>query len=231
MNVLDIMLIIILIGCIINGYYKGFFKEVFDIISFILGIITFTIIYPVINKWLLQSPFLQKVKDWVIYDFNLAEFTATTQEDIIQGIQNLNLPQMIKNLLIENNNEVFYKIFNVDNTVDYIAKFIAIVIISLVALFIVVILVGIITALAFKSIKSLSKMPYLSKFDKIGGIGCGILNGIFTIWIIGIIILLLSSFPALAFLKEQLDGFLTGSLINNNILLKALLNLILGIIS
>lgn len=231
MNVLDIVLIVILIGCIINGYYKGFFKEVFDIISFILGIIIFTIIYPVINKWLLQSSLLQKIKDWVIYDFNLAEFTATTQEDIIQGIQNLNLPQIIKNLLIENNNEVFYKIFNVDNTVDYIAKFIAIVIISLVSLFIVILLASIITAIASKSIKSLSKMPYLNKFDKIGGIGCGILNGIFTIWIIGIIILLLSSFPPLAFLKGQLDGVLTGSLINNNILLKALLNLILGIIS
>lgn len=231
MNILDFVLIAILIACIVNGYYKGLFREVFDILGFITGIIIFTIIYPIINKWLLQSSFLQKVKDWVIYDLKLADFVATTQEDIIASIQALNAPQIIKDLLIENNNEVFYKMFGVNNTVDYIANFVAMIVISLITVFFVVLIVSIIVTIVSKTTSVLSKLPVLGKVDKIGGVGLGVLNGIFTVWLIGIIILVLSVFPPLSFLKGQLDGFLTGPLINNNTLAKALLNLILGIIS
>ncbi len=231
MNILDFILIAIFIACIVNGYFKGFFKEIFDIISFIIGLLLFSLIYPMINKWLLQSSFLEKVKTWVIHDLKLADFVVNTQEDIILGIQNLNVPQIIKNLLIENNNEVFYNMFNTNNVVEYIAKFISIIIIGLITIFIVIILVNILITILSKSTKFLSKLPILGKFDKIGGIGLGILNGIFTILIISMIILVLSLFPQLSFLKNQLDGFVTNTLINDNILIKALLKLILGIIN
>ena len=231
MNILDFILIAIFIACLINGYYKGFFKEVFDIVGFILGIVIFAILYPIMNNWLLKSSFLPKVKDWVIYDLKLAEFTATTQEDIVAGIQALNAPQIIKDLLIENNNEVFHKMFSANNVVDYISNFVAMIVISLITVFLVVLITSILVTILSKSTNFLSKMPALGKFDKIGGVGLGALNGIFTIWLVGIIILVLSVFPPLAFLKGQLDGFLTGPLINDNTLAKLLLNLILGIIS
>ena len=231
MNVLDFILIAIFIACVINGYFKGFFKEIFDIVGFVIGILLFTLIYPIINKWLLQSSFLGKVKNWVIHDLKLSDFIANTQEDIVSGIQNLNIPQIIKNLLIENNNEVFYNMFNTNNIVEYISNFIAIIIIGLINVFIVVIIVSILISILSKSTNFLSKLPVLGKFDKIGGVGLGVLNGLFTIWLIGIVILVLSVFPQLSFLKGQLDGFLTSPLINNNILVKALLNLILGIVS
>ena len=231
MNILDFVLIAILIACIINGYYKGFFKEVFDIVGFILGIIIFTVLYPIVNNWLLQSSFLEKVKNWVIYDLKLAQFTATTQEEIVAGIQGLNVPQIIKDLLVENNNEVFHKIFNATSIIDYISNFVAMVVISLITVFFVVLIVSILVTILSKTTNFLSKLPILGKFDKIGGVGLGVLNGLFTIWLVGIIILVLSVFPQFSFLKGQLDGFLTGPLVNNNTLVKALLNLILGIIS
>lgn len=231
MNILGFVLIVILIACIINGYYKGFFKEVFDILGFVLGLIAFTILYPIVNDWLLQSSFLLKVKDWVMYDLKLAQFTANTQEDIVASIQGLNVPQIIKELLIENNNEVFHKMFNVTSVVDYISNFVAMIIISLITVFLVVLIVIILVTILSKMTNFLSKLPILGKFDKIGGIALGILNGLFTIWFVGIIVLVLSIFPQFSFLKEQLDGVLTEPLINSNTLVKSLLNLILGIIS
>ncbi|WP_317366420.1 CvpA family protein [uncultured Tyzzerella sp.] len=231
MNILDFILIAIFIACVINSYYKGFFKQVFDILGFIIGIAFFAILYPIINNWLLKSTFLSKVKDWVISDLNLAQFVATTQEDIVSGIQNLNAPEIIKELLIKNNNNAFYELFGVDNVVEYIANFVAMIVISLVTVFFVVLVVDIIITILNKTNNIASRLPVLGKLDKIGGIVLGIINGLFTLWLLGIIILVLSVFPQLSFLKDQLDGFLTGPLINDNILSKLLLNLILGIIN
>lgn len=230
MNILDFILIAIFIACTVNGYYKGFFKEVFDILGFVLGIVIFTVLYPMINNLLLKSSFLEKVKSWVIYDLKLGEFVATTQEEIVAGIQNLNTPKIIKELLIENNNEVFYNLFNANTVVDYISNFIAVIVISLITVFVVVLVVSILVTIISKSTNFLSKLPVLGKFDKVGGVGLGVLNGLFTVWLVGMIILVLSVFPQLSFLKGQLDGFLTEPLINNNALAKGLLNLILGII-
>ena len=231
MNILDFILIAIFIACVINSYYKGFFKQAFDILGFIIGIAFFAILYPIINNWLLKSTFLSKVKDWVISDLHLAQFVATTQEDIVSGIQNLNAPEIIKELLIKNNNNAFYELFGVDNVVEYIANFVAMIVISLVTVFFVVLVVDIIITILNKTNNIASRLPVLGKLDKIGGIILGIINGLFTLWLLGIIILVLSVFPQLSFLKGQLDGFLTGPLINDNILSKLLLNLILGIIN
>ncbi|WP_250277969.1 CvpA family protein [[Clostridium] colinum] len=231
MHILDFILIAIFIACIINGYYKGLFREIFDIIGFVLGIVIFAIIYPIINNALLKSTFLTKVKDWVVYDLKLGQFVTTTQEDIVAGIQSLNVPNIIKDLLLENNNEVFYNVFGVKNVVDYISTFVGVIVISLITVFVVILIVSILMSILSRTTNFLSKVPVLGKFDKIGGVCFGVLNGIFTIWLVGIIVLVLSVFPPLSFLKGQLDGFLTEPLINNNILVKALLNLILGIIN
>lgn len=231
MNILDFVLIAIFIACVINSYYKGFFKEILGIVSFILSIVFFYILYPIVNNWLLKSIFLKKVKDWVIHDLNLVDFVTTTQEDVIATIQTLNVPQIIKDVLIKNNNEVYYKIFNVNSVVEYIANFIAIIIISLITVFVLIVVVSIVMRIVFKKINILCKLPVLGKFDKIGGIIIGIVKGLFTLWIVCIIILILSIFPQLSFLKDQFDGFLTEPLIRDNILSKLLLKLILGIIS
>lgn len=231
MHILDFVLIAILIACIVNGYFKGFFKAIFDILGFVIGIVLFMAIYPAINKWLLQSSFLPKVKDWVIYDLKLADFISTTQEDVISGIQSLNAPKIIKDLLIDNNNEIFYTIFKVNDPKEYIANFVAMIIISLMTIFLVILIVSIIIAIISRTTNFLSKLPVLGKFDKIGGVALGVINGMFTVWLIGLIVLILSVFPQFSFLKEQLDGFLTYPLINNNFLIKAILNLIIGIIN
>lgn len=231
MNVLDFIVIAIFIVCIFSSYYRGFFKEVFKLIAFILGILFFKMLYPIVNNWLLKSIVFEKFKEWVVYNLNIEKLVVTTQEEIVSLIQSLDIPQIFKELLIKNNNSFYYEMFNVNNAVDYIANFIAIVVISLLTVFLVILIVFILMIILSKKINILSKLPVLGTFDKIGGIVIGIVKGLFIVWVLGIILLVLSIFPQLSFLKEQFDGPLTELLINNNILIKLLLKSILGIVS
>ncbi len=230
MNILDFILIVIFISCLINGYRKGFFRKLFDLLAFIIGIIIFNFLYPIINSYLIKSNVFKEIKNWVIYDLNLDSFTAKTQEEIVANIQNLELPNIMKNLLIENNNEVFHKIFKVDNVVDYIANFITTIIINFLASIIVIIVTFIIIKILSKTTSIISNIPVLSTFDKISGLVIGGLIGIVIILALCLILVILSIFPQFAFLKSQFNGILTEPIINDNILIKALLNLILGVV-
>ena len=101
MNILDIIIIIIFIVCLKNGYYKGFFREVFDIIRFILGIVIFKFLYPIINSCLLKSTFLTKVTDWVICNLKAENTKELTQQGIGSIIDSANIPEIFKKILLE----------------------------------------------------------------------------------------------------------------------------------
>ncbi len=200
-------------------------------LGFVIGIIVFNYLYPIINGWLLKSNIFEKVKNWVIYDLKLADFTYKTQEEILSNIEKLDLPKIMKKLLIENNNEVSHKIFGVDNVVDYIGNFITMAIISFLTA--IILIICIVIAMKILSITShiLSKIPILGTFDRIAGLLIGALSGIIIISIFSFILVALSILPQFAFLKSQFNGILTEPLINDNILIKLLLNLILGVVS
>ena len=230
MTILDFVLIAILILCMAIGYFKGLFRQIFNVLSFILGIVLFNVIYPIFNKLMLKSFIFTKVKKWIVYNLNLNDFISSTQESIISKVQDFSIPKIIKDLLIENNNDTFYKIFKVFNPTDYIANFLATIIVSLISVFLVILVVIVIIIILSKTTKLLSKMPISRQVDKIGGLALGTISGLFIIWFLGIIILVLSFFPKFNFLQGQLNGFLTSHLINEEFLLKFILNLILKVI-
>lgn len=229
MNLLDYILIIIIAIYIINGYFKGLFKELIDIFGFILGLVIFKIIYPSINSEFLNSNFFLKLKNSIAKTFNLLDLKIENIEQSSKIIDTLPIPDIIKSILQKHNTTEFYEKFNVNAPIDYIVNFISIILMVLISIFFIVLIVRILIGILGSFLKLLKNFYLFDKLDKIGGIALGIVNGIFTTWLIGIIIIVLSSFPQFIGLKEQLNGFLAKPLINDNFLVEKLLNLIFRI--
>lgn len=230
MNVLDILLIAILAGCILNGYFKGFFKELIEMASFVIGLIIFVILYPFIENLLTKSDLYIKIQNSVVSDLNLMQMQTGSTEQIASSINLLNIPEIFKTFLIQNNTESSYQFFNATNPVEYISNFMSTIIVALVTAFTVILITSIIVSILTRITKFIKFLPLASTFDKIAGIAFGFFNGIFTILLIGIVILVLSIFPRFSFLSEQINGVLAQPLIANNPLFEFLIELILKIL-
>ncbi|MDE6181923.1 MAG: CvpA family protein [Eubacteriales bacterium] len=229
MNILDILIILVFIGCLVYGYFKGAFKEIFDILGFVLGIILFRIISPFINNWFLQSSFYEKIKEWIVIDLKFSSLFETVDIDLSNpaNIEALNVPNFIKEQLVKFNNAEVFASLNANNSSDYITGFIATTIVSLISLFFIILLTSIIISIILRFTKVLSKLPVLSKINKIGGVALGVINGILTLWLLGLIVLILVLFPPFSWLKEMLNNSAIASpVFENNYLIDFLMYLI-----
>lgn len=201
MKFLDFILIFIFIIRVLEGYYKGFFKKLFSILGFIMGIFIFKFIYPIINNWLVESWVFFKVKNYL-------------------SKQILEKDTQLSNIL-----KYFTKI-NFDAILDFFTK----AFFNVITLFLSILIVNLIIFMLSKKIKFLNNLPMLNKFNKIGGIIIGIINGYLTIWFLSIITLSISNLPKMAFLKSQIDSIIIQNLLNN-FLTKGLFHLLSFIFS
>lgn len=211
MNILDCVLIAVLIGFMINGYMKGFFKKIFQILGIVFGLILFKILYPIMNKWLLGSFIFEKTKEFVIKNMQLNTFVDNTKQGIINSIQQLQIPDIIKNMLIQNDN-----IFNTQNVTGYISNFVSNIIINLVTVVLVFLITIICMRILTKTTNFLSRLPVLSFFDRIGGTIVGFIIGAIVVWLLCVIILVLTIFPQFEYLRNQINGVVVPLFIDNN---------------
>lgn len=234
MNILDIVIILVFVGCLVHGYFKGAFQEIFDILGFVLGIILFRLIQPFVNNWFLKSSFYGKIKNWIVIDLNFANLFESVDIDLTNpaNIEVLNVPNVIKEQFLKFNNSEFFSSLKAESSADYITGFISTVIVNLISVFFIIILVSIIVSILVRFTKILSKLPKVAKADKIAGVILGGLNGIFTLWLLGVIVILLVLFPQFAWLKDQLNNSAIASpMFENNYLINLLMYLITNILA
>lgn len=233
MNILDIIVIAIFIFCLINSFFKGMIKELIDIFGFILGIFIFKILYPFISTWFLKSFFYERVQRWVVIDLHLRELFHSIDIDWNNtfNLEILNLPEAIKEQIVKLNNPEMFDVLNATNSREFLTGFIANLVISLICLFFTIVITSFLVNVILKNIRILRKFPKLKKFDKWGGIVFGVFNAIFTIWLFGLVIIILVLFPQFEKLKEILDAsIIAKSIFENNYLIQFLLSLVTNIL-
>ena len=148
---------------------------------------------------------------------------ATDKATQIEMIRNMQIPDAIKDLLVENNNEGIYKSLNVDGFYRYMSAFLTKIVMNVVGTagtyFLVLIILLIICWLIGRAIKD---VPILAGIDKIGGIILGAVVGLGIIWLfmaIAFVVLrgsysnMIGDNPILMFLDQ------------NNIFIKLLMNI------
>lgn len=181
-----------------------------QVIKFVRGTALFTFI-------------MEKIGEGLNLENILPDMTLSAQNEIISG---MDMPDFIKNALISNNNSVVYKIFDAGTLQDYIAGFLANVLVS-VAVVILLYLAGLIVGrLVLKLFDMVNDVPVLGLFSRAGGFIVGLIKGICVIWIAGIIITFFCCKPwAQDFITTLEYSLAAGWLYRNNILLYIVLKI------
>lgn len=230
MNWLLIIVLVILVGTAWLGHHKGLIKTVFSLFSTFIALILTLWISPTVNDVMRSNAdfynvVLEKV-DIVLtieqdnVDDDIALEDTKQREEQFNVIDNLPLPDTIKESLKRNNNIDIYNALDVNNFKSYISNYFASIIIN--ALAFIVTFVIIVACLWILSVVLgiISKLPVLNQINKTAGLLVGLMHGIIIVWILFI---LLTTFGGAELGQKMFlmieESILLSFIYNNNLIL------------
>ena len=215
--VIDIIIIAIMASCIFAGYRKGLIGVAFHLVSFIIAILVALLLHGPISNFIIQNTQIDdKIEDMIVKNTDPSRFeegqTNLTKEE-------QNMPKIVVNYIQE---AIQDNVNNAKNNIeDVIAERIAITIINIATIIILFILVRIILIVINKIGDMIAKLPIISQFNKTGGIIYGVIEGLFIIYVLLALCLIIAPFIQSTELLSYINTSYIGKMMyNNNILLK-----------
>lgn len=199
MNILLLVVGIIFGVCVFIGYKKGLVKIVASLAATLVIILLVGMITPHISKWIQQStPLTESVQKKVVgmlapeagtsVSFDDMEISREQQITLIEGAE---LPKIIQQMLLENNNSEVYKALGVNTFGEYVGKYVAKVIADIIAFLVAFVLVTIIVRVAIGVLGIIDKLPLIGGMNRIAGGVVGIGVGLLAVWVFFVLITLL----------------------------------------
>ncbi len=196
MNTLDIILLIILAGSILYGFGKGFIKTLYSALSLIIAFGITYYLYPVITKFVMTKTTIHENLSLKIADsFNFGEIFMglSGKEEQYDAINLLNIPDVLKMMLKENNNIEGFGRVGATTFNEYVSGMLANVVLNILIFIILLIVVIIVLAVVVNILDLVAKLPFLNMTNKLAGslLGFG-LGCVIVIIFIGIISLMIT---------------------------------------
>ena len=179
------LIILLIIYFMAHGAKKGFIIFALRGCYKLISIGGSYIIYPFITTLMRTTPIFDMVSNVVKKSLNLQNVASSTQQQQIDAINSLSVPQPIKTMLLDNNNSVVHGLLNVQNGVaDYISRYIANIILNICVGIIVYFIFSFVLRTIMKLGRFISKLPIISTFNAIAGGALGIVGGVVFVWVI-----------------------------------------------
>ena len=122
--ILDLIVMIVIVGSGIIAYRKGFVTAALHFLPMVVGLIATKLLTPTVSQLLRKTPFFDslstKISDNLQLDAVVGDAAMQTQTEIIN---NMKLPDFLKDTLLENNNPVIYNLLDVESLQNYVAGF------------------------------------------------------------------------------------------------------------
>ncbi len=230
MNKLLLVVGAIFLISIIVGYVRGFLKIAVSLAITVASIFLVMTISPHISAWLQESTAIEeavknKLEGMIEMPEGMnAEMLASVEiprEQQIALIEGAGLPGMIRDMLLENNNNEAYEALGVTNFVDYIGAYITKLIADILSFLIAWIVVTIIARVLMGVIGIIDKLPVIGGVNKLAGavVGAGI--ALIIVWILFILVTLLyNTTVGQACMTDIVASQILTKLYDGNVLMK-----------
>lgn len=167
----------IMVICVIWGLVRGFVKMVFHFLAVgIALVLAAALCQPLAKVVMNQESLVSSVKERVHESLKLEKLEnkgTLTNEDIDE----MKLPEAVKQQLKDYNSENGFKMFDAENAADYVASLVANVIIRAACFVILFISLLAITYLLGVALNLVAKLPVLSMMNRLSGAFVGLFVG------------------------------------------------------
>jgi len=230
MNKLLLVVGAIFLISMIVGYIRGFLKIALSLTITIASIFLVIAITPHISGWIQESTTIGETVQTKMaemfevpegmtgHDLSTVEISREQQISLIEGA---GLPSVIRDMLLENNNNEVYEALGVTSFVDYIGAYITKLIADIIAFLVAWIAVTIISRVLMGVIGVIGKIPVIGGVNKIAGAVVGITIGLIIVWILFILVTLLyNTAVGQACMQDIVASQILTKLYDGNILMK-----------
>lgn len=207
---------------IINGWHKGFLKIIISFAGTIIVLIAVTILSPKVSKFIIENTGLydqtrQKVISVFLDKLNDREEEAGNDSKI----DDLNIPDIIKNDFIEKNASEMYRALLTTVFKDYISVYISKLIINAGSFVGVYIALSLIMYIVMRSSDIIARIPVIKGINKLCGALVGAGWALVIVWVFFfIIIMFLGNSIGKVLLEEVRKSSFLTYLFNSNYLFR-----------
>lgn len=225
MNGTCLIITILFLLFVIVGMKQGLFRVVISTAGLIVSMVLAIYAAPYVSGYLQEHTQLDdRLAEYIAHELQFSD----TGKDATRGIQvaainSLDLPDVLKANILDNNNSEMYDALAVTGVYDYIAKSIAVVILNAAVFLILISVFRLFFFFLSSGIKILAKLPILKSIDKVGGGLLGGLKGLIWIWVFFLVLSITSTFDWSRKLIEDISSSgLFKALYDNNLLVEVI---------
>lgn len=170
---------------VIDGFWKGFIKKSVSALSLVITLVLVTWITPQITTFIIEKTSIQTTLQEKCSEMFLdEEYNENVKTDQVLMIENMNLPENIKEKLVENNNTEAYHLLEVTGFHQYVGAYLANMIISAMAYLIAFVVVWTVLKAILLALDVVTKLPLLHGINKLAGGILGLAQGIVITWVV-----------------------------------------------
>lgn len=213
---------------IIDGLCKGFIKKSVSALTIILTLTLVTWVTPHITTFIEEKTSVgTSLQESCSEMFLSDEYNENVRNDQVHMIENMNLPDNIKELLLENNNDEAYRLLKVSSFHQYVGAYIASMIISAMSYLISFVIVWTAIKATLLALDVVAKLPVLKGVNKTAGGILGFIQGIILTWVFFLLAAVLCNGEmGQQFMKLIHENPFLTFLYNYNFIMKIVLGLI-----
>ena len=185
MNWLFGVVVVLLAYQIIDGFCKGFIRKVVSALTLVVTLVLVTQLTPHITTFIEEKTTLHASLQQTCSEMFLnEEYNENVKNDQIYMIENMNLPDNMKEMLLENNNSESYDLLQVTGFHQYVGSYLANMIISAMAYLISFLIVWTTLKALIIALDLVAKLPLLKGVNRLAGGILGLAQGIVLTWVI-----------------------------------------------
>lgn len=233
-NKLLIVVGVIFLISVIVGMVRGFVKIVASFVATLAIILVVTLATPFVSSAIMKFTPIEDVVQKKCAEIILTNQNENTEqesvpeeaaqeytrEEQINLLENAKLPELFRQMLLENNNGEIYQALGVTTFTDYVGSYLAKLLSNIIAFLLTLIVVTIIVRTILYMLGIISDLPVIGGINRLAGGVLGLGSGLVIVWIVLIAITLMydTSLGKMCFEDIENSKFLTF-LYDHNILL------------
>lgn len=190
-NWLTIVVGVYLLAMVLYGHYRGFIRLAVSMVALVATLVIVNLAMPRVSVFLREStPINSMVKEALENAVDIAAPETEVELPSAQrtAIENLNLPEQLKEILIENNNNEVYDMLHVEEFADYIGAYLSNVIINIIGFILLFVVVYVLIQIIMRWLDLMAKLPILSGINQIAGALLGAVEGLVFFWIFSLLV-------------------------------------------
>ena len=184
MNWLFWVVVVFLGYHVIDGLRRGFIRKAVSAVSLVITLVLVTYLTPQITTFIQDHTSVhEKLSEKCSEILLNSNYNESLKTDQVLIIEDLELPENIKEMLLENNNTESYNLLQVSGFHEYIGAYIANLIINALAYLLSFILIWTSLQLLLMALDVVTKLPILRGLNQLAGGALGIVYGVALVWI------------------------------------------------